>query len=125
REHGVAIRPAQKHTIAGDQPVFFAQQPRDAPAEIVEFSVGPAAMVVDDRERVGRTALEQFGGRVEAFRILQLGQIEVEFREQLRRGQAGPNEGVVTHSGTTAVASISINASGSTRALTATSAIAG
>ena len=37
------------------------------------------------RERVGRTAFQQFRGGVEALRILKLGQVEAEFRKHLRR----------------------------------------
>ena len=79
-EHGVAVGTAQEHSIAGDQPMLFDQQPGDAPTEIVEVGVGPAAVIVDDRERIGLAVLQQFGRSVEPLRILQLGQVEAEFR---------------------------------------------
>ena len=92
REHRVAVRPAQQHAVAGDQAVLLDQQPGDAAAEIVELGVGPAAVVVDDRQRVGRAALEQLGGGVQPLGILELGQVEAEFRQQLRRRQAVADE---------------------------------
>ena len=52
-EDRVAVGPAQEHAVAGDQALFLDQQARDAAAEIVEVGIGPAAMLVDDRERVG------------------------------------------------------------------------
>ena len=97
REHRVAVGPAQQHAVAGDQPVLLDQQPRDAPAEIVELGVGPAAMIVDHRQRVRRAALQQLRRRVQPLGILQLGQVEAEFRQQLRRRQAVTDEGVVRH----------------------------
>ncbi len=81
-------------------------------------------MIVDDRQRIRLAALQQLGGGIEALRILQLGQVETELREQLRRGQPLFDE-PVSHSRTTAVASISTLASRSTRRTTSTSAIAG
>ena len=141
------------------RPCSLDQQARDAAGEIVEVAIGPAAVVVDDRQRVRLAALEQFGGGVEAVGILQFGQVEAELRKLVRRGQAVADEAVVRHaviprkresraevaearragsppslgmtgwadphSGTTAVASISTSAAGSTRRLTSTSAIAG
>ena len=91
-EHRVAIRPAQQHAVAGDQAFFLDQQPRDAAAEIVELGIGPAAVIVDDRQRVRRAALQQFRRGVQPLGILQLGQVEAEFGQQLRRRQAVANE---------------------------------
>ena len=87
-EHGVAIGPAQEHAIAGDQAMLLDQQPRDPAAEIVELGVGPAAVLVDDRERVRRAALEQFRRGVQPLGIVQFGQVEAEFRQLVRRRQA-------------------------------------
>ena len=64
-------------------------------------------MIVDDRQRVRLAALQQFRRGVQPLRILQLGQVEAEFRKLLRRRQAILDEAVAHHSGTTAVASIS------------------
>ena len=146
REHRVAVRPAQEHAVAGDQPVLLDQQPRDAPAEIVELGIGPAAMVVDDRERVRRAAFQQLRRGVQPLGILQLGQVEAELRQQLRRrkrsrrsvvrhpslrAKRGLGGSLVAslldenHSSTTAVVSISTLAALSTRPFTSTSAIAG
>ena len=124
REHRVAVRPAQKHAVARNKPLFLDQQPGDAPAEIVEVGIGPAAVIVDDRQRVRFAALQQLRRGIQPFGILQLGQIEAELRQQLRRRQAILDE-AVPHSGTTAVASISTLASRSTSRTTSTSAIAG
>ena len=63
------------------------QQPRDPAGEIVELAIGPAAVLVDDGERVRLAALEQFGGGVEALGILQLGQVEAELRQLVARGR--------------------------------------
>ena len=82
-------------------------------------------MIVDERQRVRRAALEQLRRRVEPLGILQLGQVEAELRQQLRRRQAILDEASRAHSGTTAVVSISTCAALSTRPLTSTSAIAG
>ena len=87
-EHRVAVRPAQKHAVAGDQAMLLDQQPRDAAAEIVEVGIGPAAVIVDDRQRVRRAALQQLRRGVQPLGILQLGQVEAEFRQQLRRRQS-------------------------------------
>ena len=35
--------------------MLVEQQPRDAPAEVVEIGICPAAMIVDDRKRIRRT----------------------------------------------------------------------
>jgi len=85
REHGVGVRSAQKRAIAGDEPVFVNEEARDSSAEIVEVGVGPAAMLVHHRKRLPVAALQQFRGGVEALGILKLGQVEAEFRKQLRR----------------------------------------
>ena len=90
REHRVAVRPAQQHAVAGDQPFFLDQQPRDAPAEIVEVGIGPAAVFVDDRQRVRLAALEQLGGGIQPVGILELRQVEAELRQQLRRRAGDP-----------------------------------
>ena len=90
REQGVAVGAAQQDAVAGDEAVLVDQQPRDAAGERVELGVGPAAVVVDHRQRVGRAALEQFGGGVEALGIIE----QVEARELVGRGQAVADEGV-------------------------------
>ena len=107
--------------MPGIEAVLVDQQARDAAGEGVEFGVGPAAVVVDHRQRIGRAALEQFGGGVEALGIVE----QVEARQLVGRGEAVLDEAVAGHSGTTAVASISTSALGSTRRDTSTSAIAG
>ena len=138
-EHRVAVRPAQQHAVAGDQALFLDQQPRDAPAEIVELGIGPAAVIVDDRERVGRAALQQLRRGVQPLGILQLGQVEAELGQQLGRNGRGEAVGSTSspakagvplrvtrdHPRTTAVVSISTLAALSTRPFTSTSAIAG
>ena len=91
------------------------------PEKVVELGIGPAAVGVDDGEVVGLAALQQFGGGVEALRIIE----QQEFGLLVRRGQPVLDEAVEAHSGTTAVASISTLAAGSTRRSTSTSAIAG
>ena len=91
-EHRVAVGPAQQHAVAGDQAMLLDQQPRDAPAEIVELGIGPAAMLVDDRERLRAAAFQQFRRGVQPLGILQLGQVEAEFRKQFRRRQPVTNE---------------------------------
>ena len=111
REQGEAVGAAQQDAVAGDEAVFGDEQPRDAARERVELGIGPAAALVDHRERVGRAALEQFGGGVEALGIIE----QVEARQIAGCGEAVADEGVVSHSGTTAVASISTIARGSTR----------
>ena len=89
-EQGVAVGAAQQHAVAGDEAMLVDQQARDAAGEIVELGVGPAAVVVDHRERVGRAALEQFGGGVEALGIIE----QVEARQLVGRGQAVLDEAV-------------------------------
>ena len=91
--------------------------------EVVEIGLGPAAAIVEDRERVRRAALEQFGGGVEALGITE----EEELRLLVDGRQAVDDKAVMGcgHSGTTAMASISTSALGSTRRTTSTSAIAG
>ena len=96
REHGVAVRPAQKHAVARNKPLLLDQQPGDAPAEIVEVGIGPAAVIVDDRQRVRFAALQQLGGSIQPVGILQLRQIEAELRQQLRRRQAILDEAVLS-----------------------------
>src|SRR6185369_17653128 len=105
--------------------MLLDQQPRDAAGEIIELGVGLGAMVVDDRERLRIAALKQLRRRIQALGIMQFGEVEAELGQQLRGRQAVADEAVVGHSGTTAVASISTLASGSTRRTTSTSAIAG
>src|SRR6187401_1938625 len=90
------------------------QQPGDAPREIIEIGIGPAAMVVDEGERVRVAALKQLRCRVQPLWIFQLGQVEAEFWQQLRCRQPLLDEAVALHSGTTAVVSISISAALST-----------
>src|SRR5438270_6817647 len=105
------------------------QQPRDPTAEIVELGIGPAAMIVDHRKGIWRTAPQQLRGRVQPVGIVQFRKVETEFRQQLRRRQPVADERVVVHvsysSSTTAVVSISTLAAASTRPLTSTKAIAG
>lgn len=81
-------------------------------------------MVVDHRERVRIAGFQELGGCVQPLGILHVRKVKAEFRKKLRRGQAIFDEAVL-HSGTTAVASISTRALGSTKALTPTSAIVG
>src|SRR5207244_383638 len=118
------VRPAQKHAVTGNETLFFDQKASDAAAEIIEVGVGPAAVIVDDRRRVRRPALQQFGGGIQELRILDVGQVEAEFRKLVRWRQPILDE-TVPHSGTTAVASISTLASRSTSRTTSTSAMAG
>src|SRR5205085_3768538 len=124
-EDGVTVRPAQQDAVAGDQAFFRDQQAGDAAGEGVEVGIGPAAMVVDDGERVGVAGLEQFGRGIEAVGILKLRQVEAELGQEVGGWQPVFNEAVVAHSGTTAVASISISAAGSDKWVAASSAIAG
>src|SRR5438270_6165517 len=106
--------------------MLLLEQPRDAPAEVVEIGVGPASVVVDYRQRIRSAALQQPRSGVQPLGILELRQVEAEFRKLFRRRQSVADEGVVGHSSsTTAVVSISILAALSTRPLTSTSAIAG
>ena len=91
REQGIAIGPAQQHAVAGDQPFLIHQEPSDAPAECVQFGIGPAAVLVEDRQRIRRAAAEQFGRGVEPFGIIE----QLEFGQQLRRRQAVTDEGIV------------------------------
>ncbi len=97
REHRVGVGPAQKHAVAGNQPLFIDQQASDAPAEVVELRIGPAAMFVDDRQRVGRSPLQQLRRAVEALGILHFRKLEAEFRKKLRRRQAVFDERVAHH----------------------------
>ena len=106
--------------------MLLDQQPRDPAGEIVELAIGPAAVIVDDRERHPVSPpLSNSAAAFSALGIIELGQIEAELRKLLRRGQAIVDERVAHQSGTTAVVSISTLAAPSTRPLTSTSAIAG
>ncbi len=120
-EQGVAVRPAEQHAVAGDEAHLVDQQPGDAAAEIVEFAISPAAVRIGDGEISGLAAFQQLCRSIEAFRIVE----QQKFRQLVCRRQTVTNETVVAHSGTTAVASISTIACGSTKRTTSTSAIAG
>ena len=78
REHRVAVRPAKEHSVSWFQSLFIDQQARNAPAKIVELGIGPSAVAVDDRERVGLATLQQLRCGIQPFGILKLGQVEAE-----------------------------------------------
>ena len=67
----VAIGPAQQHAIAGmsfSPPRAGAMRP-----EIVEVAIGPAAVIVDDRQRIRLAAFVGARQQREAVGILQFG----------------------------------------------------
>ena len=119
REQHERIGAAEQDAIAGDEAVID-QCSSDLARCFIEPSIGPAAVGIDDREIAGLAALQQYGGGVEALRIIK----RQEIRQLVGLGKSLLYKRV-SHSGTTAVASISTKAELLTRALTSTSAIAG
>jgi hypothetical protein len=95
------VRPAQQHAVAGDQPLFLDQQPRQPVRQVLELGIGPGARVVADRD-AGAIALrhrrvEQRDGRVQAIRIMEFGPVEAELRQLFGRRQALVDEAVAEH----------------------------
>ena len=124
-----SVRAAQQDAIAGHKPLLLDEQAGDAVGEDAHVAVRPCAGVVDEGEGVGGRSVDQLDRGVESFRVAKLRQVEEEFGLRLGRRQAVPNEAIAVrgahHSGTTAVASISMRAAGSTRPVTPTTAMAG
>src|SRR5687768_5924684 len=77
--------------------LFIHQQASDPPAERIELVIGPAAVLIDEREPIRIPALQQFRRRIQPLGIVELGQVETKLRKQLRRRQALANERIVGH----------------------------
>ena len=118
------VRPAQENAVAGDEAFLLHETARDPIREVAHLAVGPAAGIIENRERIRILVVDQLDGGVQPLGILELGQGEEKFGLRLGRGEAVLDEGI-GHSGTTARVSISIFAFGSTSAVTPTTAMAG
>ena len=132
-DHRRVVGRADQHAVARLDAVVLDQRVRQAVGPVGQLLVGAAAAVADQRGVVAEALLDQavgqLDGGVEVLGIVEA--VEQEIRPLVGRRQIVAGERVDVcgraelHSGTTAVASISTFARGSTNATTCTSVIAG
>src|SRR6185436_7875152 len=111
-----------------DQALALDQEAGDSVGQVLHLAEGPRPGVVDDGDGIRILAVDQRDRGVEPLGIVELRQVEAEFGLHLDGRQPVADIMVAMgadHSGTTAIASISTFALGSTRPVTPTTAIAG